>query len=178
MRRFVLTGASGAGKTAIIRALETAGRDVVEEAATDLIALEQARGQPEPWSRPGFIEAITRLQRQRRLAAAGHGAEVQFHDRSPVCTLALARFLEVPVPALLEAELEEISADRLFERKVFLVRPLGFIEPTAARRISYEETLRFETVHEQTYRELGYVLLPIEPGPIEQRLAAVLRAAG
>jgi predicted ATPase len=44
MKRFVLTGTPGSGKTAVIRQLEIDGFSVVEEAATDLIALAQARG--------------------------------------------------------------------------------------------------------------------------------------
>lgn len=44
MKRFVLTGAPGSGKTVIIRQLELEGFSVVEEAATDVIALAQARG--------------------------------------------------------------------------------------------------------------------------------------
>ena len=44
MRRFILTGAPGAGKTAIVRELEARGFPVVEEAATDVIAREQAAG--------------------------------------------------------------------------------------------------------------------------------------
>jgi predicted ATPase len=48
MKRFILTGAPGAGKTAIIRQLELDGFSVVEEAATDIIALEQTRGLAEP----------------------------------------------------------------------------------------------------------------------------------
>ena len=39
MRRFILTGTPGSGKTAIIRQLELDGFSVVEEAATDVIAL-------------------------------------------------------------------------------------------------------------------------------------------
>lgn len=48
MKRFIVTGAPGAGKTAIIRQLEHDGFSIVEEAATDVIALEQARGIAEP----------------------------------------------------------------------------------------------------------------------------------
>ena len=44
MKRFVITGAPGAGKTAIIRQLELDGFSVVEEAATDVIAASHARG--------------------------------------------------------------------------------------------------------------------------------------
>jgi len=53
---------------------------------------------------------------------------------------------------------------------VVLVRPLGFIEPTAARRISYQESLAFEAVHEATYREHGFTLLDVPAGPVSQRV--------
>ena len=70
MKRYILTGTPGAGKTAILRQLELDGYGVVEEAATDIIALEQAQGIAEPWSRASFIDAIVNLQRARQLRAA------------------------------------------------------------------------------------------------------------
>jgi hypothetical protein len=48
VHRFILTGAPGSGKTAILRHLELDGFGVVEEAATDVIALAQAQGIDEP----------------------------------------------------------------------------------------------------------------------------------
>ena len=92
MKRYIVTGAPGAGKTAIIRRLELDGFGVVEEAATDLIALWQAEGITEPWTHPDFIDAVVRLQRARELCAV---APVQFHDRSVICTAALASYLGV-----------------------------------------------------------------------------------
>jgi predicted ATPase len=35
---------------------------------------------------------------------------------------------------------------------------IGFVTPTEARKISYEETVRFEQIHEYTYRDLGFEL--------------------
>lgn len=169
MHRYILTGAPGAGKTVLLRALERAGHAVVEEAATDIIALAQAEGVAEPWTDPGFVDAIVSLQKQREARAVG---EVVFFDRSPVCALALARFLGHPVSPLLRAELERIEG--LYQRRVFLVRGLGFITPTAARRISLEDALRFEAAHEEAYRELGYTLIPVAPGAPAERAAAVL----
>ncbi|MDB5359232.1 MAG: hypothetical protein JWO51_529 [Rhodospirillales bacterium] len=48
MRRYILTGTPGAGKTSIVRRLEVLGHAVVEEAATDIIALDQVEGIAEP----------------------------------------------------------------------------------------------------------------------------------
>ena len=171
--RFILTGAPGAGKTAVVRQLEIDGFATVEEAATDVIALEQARGVAEPWTDPGFIDRIVALQRQRRLAASG---ETQFHDRSAFCTEALATFLGHPASGLLRTEIEELTRSDFYERRVFFVRLMGFIEPTAARRIGLEDALRFEAVHERTYRAHGFELVPVEPGSVVDRVAAIRRA--
>ena len=84
MRRFVITGAPGAGKTAIIRQLELVEFSVVEEAATDIIADAQARGTAQPWTHPSFIDEIAKLQRDRQIRASYQPDEVQFHDRCAV----------------------------------------------------------------------------------------------
>ncbi len=93
MKRFIITGAPGAGKTAIIRQLELEGFSVVEEAATDVIAAAHARGTAEPWTDPSFINDVADLQRARQIRTSHQPDEVQFHDRSVVCTAALAVYL-------------------------------------------------------------------------------------
>jgi predicted ATPase len=60
-----------------------------------------------------------------------------------------------------------------YQRDVFLVRPLGFVERTAARRISYAESLIFGVVHEQVYREHGHRLIDVPAGPVAQRVALI-----
>jgi predicted ATPase len=173
--RYVLTGAPGAGKTSILRALAAAGYPVVAEAATDVIAAEQALGRPAPEDDQGFIGTITAEQRRRQLSLAPSGSGTVFFDRSPVCTLALARFLGRPVPAALAAELDRIAAGRVYEREVFFVRNLGFVTPTAARRISFADSVDFERLHEQAYRELDFELIEVPAGPVADRGALVCR---
>jgi predicted ATPase len=173
MRRYVLTGTPGAGKTSILRCLAELGHGVVEEAATDVIARAQALGEDEPWTRASFVDEIVDLQRRRQLAASADGAGVQVFDRSPVCTHALAGYLGRPVSRALAAEIERITAEEVYERQVLFVRNLGFCEPTSARRISFRESLVFERVHEESYRAFGYELIDIPAGDLAQRVAAV-----
>jgi len=192
VNRFVLTGAPGSGKTAILRQLEVDGPEalgagsvggiggtggmlgVVEEAATDVIALAQAQGVDEPWQQPDFPETIAALQRRRQLTADRiRGDGPLFFDRSPVCTYALAQFLGHPVGPVLAAELDRVRAEHVYERRVFFVVGQGFLTPTPARRITPEDAARFEELHAKVYRSLGYELVMVEPGPLDVRAGFV-----
>ena len=170
MKRYILTGAPGSGKTAILRQLELAGFSVVEEAATDIIAAAQACGTAEPWKHPSFLDQIASLQRDRQFRASHLPNSIQFHDRSAICTAALANYLGYSISPALAAELERIKSEATFERQVFFIRNLGFITNTEARRITFEETLHFEKIHEETYRTHGFEMVEIGPGPISQRV--------
>ena len=175
MPAYVLTGAPGSGKTAVLRLLEVSGYAVVEEAATDVIALASARGRAEPWRDPDFADQVVALQRRRQdRQLAAPGAAV-FVDRSPVCTLALSRYLGRTASGLLASEVGRVVADGTYETTVFFIRNQGFVEATAARRISFEESLVFERIHEQAYRELGFRLVDVPAGPLARRVALIER---
>jgi predicted ATPase len=173
MKRFILTGAPGAGKTAVIRQLERDGFSVVEEAATDIIALEQSHGVAEPWKHPSFIDAIVDLQKRRQLRASHEPDEIQFHDRSAVCTAALAVFLGYPFSAALSSELKRIESEAIYQKRVFFIQNLGFITPTEARRINFEDAQRFEQVHQEIYSTFGFEFVPIASGGVLDRAAAI-----
>jgi predicted ATPase len=82
------------------------------------------------------------------------------------------------VTSALAHELERLRIEKIFEREVFFIRNLGFVAPTEARRISFEEALRFEQIHEQTYRDMGFAIVWIEPGSVADRVASIKRLAG
>jgi len=175
-REFILTGAPGAGKTLILRQLEADGIDIVEEAATDVIALEQGLGNAEPHLRPAFIDAIARLQVQRLNRPAS--GEVRVSDRSLVCTLALAEYLGHPVPQMLNEAIGELIASGRFEQRVLFVELLGFITNTEARRISLADSIRFEAFHVAAYERLGFSLVRVPPLPLRQRVDFVREHIG
>lgn len=149
---------------------------MVEEAATDVIAALEDRGVREPWMHPSFIDEIARLQKYRQMRASYLPDPIQFHDRCVICTAALATWLGRPRSPFFAEELERILEERIYQSRVLFIRNLGFVTPTAARRISFEDTVRFERVHEETYRDLGFELVSIEPGTLTERVRAVKAA--
>lgn len=176
-KHFILTGAPGAGKTVLIRQLEQDGHHVVEEAATDVIALQQAQGAAEPWRNPRFILDVAALQLRRQQIAARAQEAPCFHDRSLFCTYALAKHLGHRVPPALDDAVLRALAEGIFRRQVFLVRLLGFVTRTEARRIGLDEAKAFERVHEETYRSFGFEVVPIVPGSVMDRAGAIVAAA-
>ncbi len=183
MKRFIITGAPGAGKTAILRQLELDGFSVVEEAATHVIAAAQARGTPEPWTHPSFVDEVAVSKGTARFApligrTKFKPDEIQFHDRCVVCTAALAIYLGYPFSSFLAGELERIKKEAIYQKRVFFIRNLGFVTPTEARRISFEESLRFEKIHEETYRDFGFDLISVPPGSLAKRVNKIKAAIG
>lgn len=177
MPAYILTGTPGAGKTAVLRLLETLGQAVVEEAATDVIALDSALGCDESWRDPAFIDKIIALQRRRQEAVGDHRGTAVFFDRSPVCTLALSRHLGRAPSLSLTREVDRVLTEGTYARTVFFIRNQGFVQPTEARRISYEDSLAFERIHEDTYRELGFALVDVPAGPLADRAGLILRTS-
>lgn len=171
MRRYVVTGTPGAGKTTLVEALRVRGYAVVSESATDVIVAGQAHGVSEPWTAPRFFDDILRLQMQRQVQVPA--AAVVLFDRSPICTLALTRYAGQPAPPQLVEEVDRLVSEGFYERTVLLVRPLGFITTTAVRRITYADALAFEAIHESTYRDLGFDLVEVAPDTVERRVQAV-----
>jgi predicted ATPase len=110
------------------------------------------------------------LQAHRRVRLAD---PVQFHDRSAFCTAALADYLGYPASGALIRELDRLKRETFYEKRVFFVQSLGFVTPSAARRITLEEARRFEALHEKTYRLQGFDLIPISPGSVLDRVAAI-----
>ena len=100
-------------------------------------------------------------------------ATVQVFDRSPICTLALAHYIGQPVTPVLAREVDRVVAAGIYQPRVFFVQLLGFITPTAARRITLAQSIRFERFHEQAYRDHGFELVDVPVGTVQDRVQLV-----
>ena len=165
IKRFILTSTPGSGKTSVIVELEKLGYVVIHEAATDVISIEQAKGIERPWEAPDFVDQITRMQKERQMDATG---ALQFYDRSPFCTYALAKYLSyskniefTPSPVLLD-EIDRCLRNGVYQNKVFFFENLCFIEYTNARKISYEDALIFEQIHLDVYKKFSFEIIMVK----------------
>lgn len=93
-----------------------------------------------------------------------------------MCTAALAAYLGYPFSPFLSGELERVKKEAIYQNRVFFIRNLGFITPSEARRITFEEAVRFEKLHEQIYRDFGFELIPVEPASLLERVR-IIKAA-
>lgn len=173
-KRYILTGMPGSGKTSIIQTLEALGQTVIHEAATDVITKEQALGNLEPWTSPKFIDEIVALQKKRLLVSNDQDQNTQFYDRSPICTYALAVYLGFEPSERLIKTIEDIQKHDIYEQSVFFIANLGFITNTDARKISFEESLKFEKIHLETYHKFGYECIIIPPASVKNRVKKIL----
>jgi hypothetical protein len=132
--------------------------------------------------RPGqFVhgDVLSGAQSERRIPARselGDSAAIQFYDRSPICTLALAQWLDYPPSDAVRFEMERICRDKVYRLEVFFVRSLGFMTPTEARRISLADAIRFGELHESLYLAHGFQLIYIDPGTAVQRVQSIKRS--
>jgi len=178
IKRFILTDTPGSGKTSVIRELEKLGHAVIHEAATDVIAQEQAKGCDAPWEEPDFVDQITYMQKERQMDAT---RDLQFYDRSPFCTYALGKYLshwkgiEFKPSSVLLDEIDRCIKNGVYQSRIFFFENLGFIDHTDARKISYEDALIFEQIHLDVYKEFGFDIMMVPKGlTVTQRCEFIL----
>lgn len=170
MKRFILTGAPGAGKTTIINRLSHLGYKTIQEGFMDLHKRMRADGWEDPLRDPLFIEWLVLLQTERLHTISQVLEEVVFLDRSPLCTLALNRLMERPPPDALLRAVDEMVTNDTYARRVFLVEHLGQVVDDGIRTLDLEQTLKFEMLHREIYEEHGYTCIDIPPLPVDERM--------
>ncbi|MDQ3231753.1 MAG: AAA family ATPase [Pseudobdellovibrionaceae bacterium] len=175
MKRYILTGAPGAGKTTILHDLQSRGYEIVAEAATDINARMIAQGIDKPWTMPHFISDIIQLQKARLESKVHEDSTVQFHDRSIIDAYILGKFLGHGITADVEVLVQAIIKNGVYQRMVFFIDSLGFIENTEVRRISLADALEFGKLHEQIYSSFGFQCIKIPNQQVNDRTNEILR---
>jgi predicted ATPase len=109
MRRVILSGGPGAGKTTLISELARRGYSTVSESARELIAERLSRGdtpRPEPTS---FAQELLRRDKIKYAEVPAQDSFI-FFDRSPIESLAMVHEAAPLAEAQLQAELTASSS--------------------------------------------------------------------
>jgi len=168
VKKYVLTGGPGSGKSSILLGLEQQGEYVIREAAEDYIRLRQAQGQKEPWTEQDFQDKILELQLQRESKILS-GIERVFIDRGILDGLAYYQITgKKPSKQIIKAR-NKVNQERPYE-KIFLIMNLGDCERNDVRRENMEEAFKLENLQEWNYRKLRYNVERIHVAPLDRRV--------
>jgi predicted ATPase len=166
---FVLTGAPGTGKSAILNRLRDEFR-CVDEPAREVIAEQRASDGRGTWDQDPSLFVNLLLQRsiEKYEAARGSGERVLFDRGIPDCVVYAIRAGADPTPSL-----TAVDAFR-YEPHVLFLEPWSAIYTTDEERImSFDDTVSFSEALRDVYRRSGYVLVDVPQNPIDARGAFV-----
>jgi predicted ATPase len=169
MKRYVLTGGHGCGKTSLVLALESEGEFVVREAASDLIRIQRARNVCFPDTEPAFEAAALRLHLRREREIERHSDRKRvFLDRGALDHIAYA---DVGHWTLSDSEISEARARSY--TAVFIIEPFGVEWEAKVGSVEALFSRKLVSRIEELYREAGMPLVTVPAGPLDGRLELI-----
>ncbi|HEX6039365.1 AAA family ATPase [Longimicrobium sp.] len=171
-RFYVITGASGAGKSTILKALGSLGYSCVPEIALAIVQeQEQCGGTLFPWTHPqAFMEEVLARNIQAYDAAQALPPPVFFDRGIPEC-LAHMRLLGLRVRPDHVVE----AAKRYYARKVFVAEPWADVYVRDQwRHATFERAARSFEPTVAAYAEKGYRTCVLPQVPVPERVAFIL----
>jgi predicted ATPase len=171
MRRVILTGGPGAGKTATLANLHRLGYAVVPETARAIIKERSDMGlppRPEPLE---FALQILRSDVEQYESAQPKRSDLVFFDRSIIDALGmLAQLGQLPA-AMRTHYLERFP----YFEKVFVLPPWREIyRQDAQRDQSYAQAVNVHDSLRRWYVGCGFKLVALAPAPIKARCDVIL----
>ena len=165
---YVITGAPCSGKTTVINQLEQRGYAVVHEVARAYIDAELAKGKTleqikaDEWAFERYI-LISKVKLEAQLKRK----DIIFFDRAVPDSIAYYRLcgLDPTEPRQLSRAIR-YQKIFLFERLKFLADPVRSEDEKTADRLKY--------LIEESYQSLGYDLIVVPVGSVEDRTEFIL----
>lgn len=169
MRKFVVSGGPGVGKTSTLEELTTRGYFVVPEASRRIITAEQEKERIIsgylpilPWTNiERFQEYV--LEEQEKLESKLN-EEIVFLDRGKIDLLGYAAHFNITLKSSLIQKI--LTADY---EKVFLLDPLPTYEKDAARHESREEGLQIHHAIAKAYQSHHFTVISVPVMSIPER---------
>jgi predicted ATPase len=166
---FILTGAPGSGKTAILGRL---GNELtcVDEPAREVLAEQRATGGSGTWDQDAALFVHLLLQRSiEKYAMARRSGETVVFDRGiPDCIVYAVRAGTDPTPSV-----EAADAYR-YQPHVLFLEPWSDIYDTDEERVmSFDDTVSFSKSLRDVYERSGYTLVDVPRDSIAGRATFV-----
>ena len=172
LKRVVLTGGPGAGKTSVLVRLQELGYSVVPEMARQIISDRKSRGMSPRPPPVDFARAI--LEEDMRLYDSVSDGLV-FFDRSILDALAMLN----ECGALCDKEREDILARYPYTSPVFVFPPWREIYRTDEERDqSFKESVQVHSAICDWYLKIGYDISAVPTGLIHERCKYILKTLG
>lgn len=173
VRRYIISGGPGVGKTSLLEALKQLDYHCFDEVSRQLIA-EQVMMNTGclPWADlPCFAEkALERMILLHRQAACRSG--VAFFDRGIPDIIAYLKVAALPVGE----NYYTASQNHLYQHTVFILSPWKEIYVNDSERWqTFEEAVAIHEAIAETYQTLGYKLIEVLQGPVLQRAQQVVK---
>jgi len=174
VRRVVITGCSGAGKSTVVDALAAKGYATFPEPGRELVSAElSAEGDDLPWANAGgFMKKVVALAKHQ-WEMASH--PVSFYDRSLIDAVTWLERQSAPLPK----DVSSLVSDYPYDTTVFSVPPWRDIFVNdAERRHSFDAAVEEYEALLVSYPAKGYTVLNIPKLPVDERASWVLSKVG
>lgn len=173
-QRYIITGGPGAGKTSIINYLAKSGYLVAPEAATEIIEEELKKNIESPWRADDYHIRMYELISKRQLEVQNSPASIAFFDRGHLDGISYILLQKRTLYQYVVDRVQSSIDTQYFNNRVFFIDSLGFVVPGPARNEDLQESLQKAQCLEQNYRTMGYEIVHIPPGPVEERAQIII----
>jgi predicted ATPase len=166
---FVLTGAPGTGKSAILHRLR-GDLPCVDEPAREVLAEQRASGGRGTWERDAslFVSLLLRRSIEKYEVARRSGTKVLFDRGIPDCVVYALRAGVDPEPSLTAAN------EFRYAQEVLFVEPWSDIyTEDDERTMPFEDTATFSKSLSDVYARSGYALVEVPRIRLDDRAAFV-----
>jgi predicted ATPase len=166
---FILTGAPGSGKTAILGRLIDEFR-CVDEPAREVLAEQRATGGRGTWDQDPalFVDLLLERSIVKHEIARRSGDTVIFDRGVPDCVVYAILAETDPAPSLAAVHLYR------YQPHVFFLEPWSDIYETDEERImTFDATVSFSEALRDVYERSDYTLVDVPRGSLDDRAAFV-----